>query len=49
MADRLRTYCGLTDNMYHLDSIFFMKLLVRPFVDAMQTDFLPTPARHRDS
>ena len=39
MADQLRENGGLTVNMYQIDSCFFIKSLVKPFVHAMQKEF----------
>ena len=39
MADQLRENGGLTVNMYQIDSCFFVKSLVKPFVHAMQKEF----------
>ena len=39
MADQLRENGGLTVNMYRIDSCFFIKSLVKPFVHAMQKEF----------
>ena len=39
MADQLRVNGGLTVDMYQIDSCFFVKSLVKPFVHAMQKEF----------